>query len=124
MQKLMSEKSFNDCKYGTVVRLDDIMHHHPMSNVDHTVQALHDILKSYYQVAWKRMVDVICMQAAEHHLISGPATPLKLFSPSFVGMMTPEQLEEVAGEDARQKRQRKQLQKEMNDLEMGKKILT
>jgi len=38
------------------------------------------------------------MQAAEHHLILGP-TPLKLFSPAFVGIMTSEQLQDVAGED-------------------------
>jgi hypothetical protein len=79
MQKTMSNKPF-DCSHGKVVRLDDIMSHHPMSDIEHTVQDLHDILKSYYKVAWKRMVDVICMQAAEHHLISGPAAPLKLFS--------------------------------------------
>ncbi|KAH6675980.1 hypothetical protein B0J14DRAFT_478419 [Halenospora varia] len=124
MQQVMSEKSFDDCSHGTVVRLKDVMSHHPMSNIEHTVQDLHDILKSYYQVAWKRVVDVVCMQAAEHHLISGPTTPLKLFSPAFVGIMTPEQLEEVAGEDPRQKRTRKQLLKEMEDLEKGKKILT
>ncbi|KAH6664599.1 dynamin family protein [Halenospora varia] len=67
--------------------------------------------------------DVVCMQAAKHHLISGPTTPLKLFSPAFVGIMTLEQLEEVVGEDPRQKRTRKQLLKEMEDLEKGKKIL-
>ena len=37
------------------------------------------------------------------------ATALKLFSPAFVGIMTSEQLEEAAGEDARQERRRKQL---------------
>lgn len=95
-----------------------------MSNIEHTVQDVHDILKSYYQVAWKRVVDVVCMQAAEHHLTSGPITPLKLFSPAFVGMLTREQLEEIAGEDSRQKRKRKQLQKEIEDLQKGKEILT
>jgi hypothetical protein len=123
MQQVMSAKSFDDCSHGTVVRLEDIMGHHPMSNVEHTVQDLHDILKSYYQVAWKRVVDVICMQAAEHYLISGPETPLKLFSPAFVVNMTSEQLEEIAGEDPSQKRRRTQLSKEIEDLEKGKKIL-
>lgn len=94
-----------------------------MSNIEHTVMELHDILKSYYKVARKRIVDVICMQAVEHHLIFGPSTPLKLFSPAFVGGMTPEQLEEIAGESPQQKRKRKQLQKEEADLESGKKIL-
>jgi hypothetical protein len=124
MQQAMSKKSFDDYSHGLVIRLDDLMSHHPMSNIEHTVQDLHDILKSYYQVSWKRVVDVVCMQGVEHHLISGPATPLKLFSPSFIGKMTSEQLAEIAGEDARQKRQRKQLQKEIEDLEMGKRILT
>jgi hypothetical protein len=123
MQQVMSAKAFDDCNHGTVVRLEDIMSHHPMSNIEHTVQDLHDILKSYYQVAWKRVVDVVCMQAAEHHLISGPTTPLKLFSPAFVGNMTSEQLQDIAGEDPSQKRRRTQLRKEMEDLEKGKKIL-
>jgi len=70
------------------------------------------------------VVDVIVMQAAEHHLISGPMTPLKLFSPKFVSGMTPEQLQEVTGEDPSQKRRRKQLHKKMEDLEKGRKILT
>ncbi|KAH6662694.1 dynamin family protein [Halenospora varia] len=68
--------------------------------------------------------NMVCMQAAEHHLISRPTTPLKLFLPAFVGIITPEQLEEVVGEDPRQKHTRKQLLKEMEDLEKGKKILT
>jgi hypothetical protein len=106
-----------------MVSLEDVMTHHPMSNTEHIFQDLHDILRSYYQVALKRVVDVICMQATEHHLLSGPFSLLKLFSPDFVGAMTPEQLEEVAGEDARQRRRREQLLKEVDDLENGKKIM-
>jgi hypothetical protein len=106
-----------------MVSLEDVMTHHPMSNTEHIFQDLHDILRSYYQVALKRVVDVICMQATEHHLLSGPFSPLKLFSPDFVGAMTPEQLEEVAGEDARQRRRREQLLKEVDNLENGKKIM-
>lgn len=123
MQQGMSAKSFDDCSHGTVVRIEDIKSHHSMSNIEHTVQDLHDILKSYYQVAWKRVVDVICMQAAEYYLISGPETPLKLFSPAFVGDMTSVQLQEVAGEDAGQIRKRTQLQREIDDLEKGKNIM-
>ncbi|CZT13817.1 uncharacterized protein RAG0_17308 [Rhynchosporium agropyri] len=123
MQQAMSTKAFDDCSYGTVIRLEDIMSHHPMSNIEHIVQDLHDILKSYYQVTWKRAVDIVCIQAAQHHLISGPGTPLKLFSPAFVSVMTSEQLQEIAGEDPSQIRKRKLLQKEIEDLEKGKKIL-
>lgn len=50
----METHSIDDCKHGTVVRLDAIMQNHSMSNVDHVSQDLHDILQSYYNVARKR----------------------------------------------------------------------
>ncbi|CAG8983703.1 hypothetical protein HYALB_00006272 [Hymenoscyphus albidus] len=105
------------------VSVEDLKFTNSMSNTEHTVLDLHDILASYYKVARKRFVDTVCMQAVEYHLISGPTTPLKLFSPAFVGTLSDEQLEEIAGEDTQQKRKRKQLQKEIEDLEMGRKIL-
>ncbi|KAF4629777.1 hypothetical protein G7Y89_g8365 [Cudoniella acicularis] len=123
MRKAMSTKSFNDCTHGTVVCLDAIMQNHPMSNIEHIIQDLHDILQSYYKVARKRFVDTVCMQAVDHCLVSGPGTPIKLFSPAFVAALSPEQIDEVAGEDPHQRRKRKQLQKEVEDLETGKRIL-
>ncbi|CAG8949800.1 hypothetical protein HYFRA_00004123 [Hymenoscyphus fraxineus] len=105
------------------VSVEDLKITNSMSNTEHTVLDLHDILASYYKVARKRFVDIVCMQAVEYHLVSGPTTPLKLFSPAFVGTLSDEQLEEIAGEDTQQKRKRKQLQKEIEDLEMGRKIL-
>ena len=116
-------KAFSDCSHGDVVRLDDLAVHHPMSNAEHTIQDVHDILKSYYKVARKRFADSLRMQAADHFLITGPDTPLTLFSPAFVAALTPNQLEEVAGEDVSSKRKRNQLEKEMGDLEQGRRIL-
>ena len=109
---------------GYVVPVDDIVKNHPMSNTDHMVRDAHDILQSYYKVARKRFVDNICMQGAAYHLVTGPGTPLKLFSPTFVASMTDEQLEDVAGEDAILKRKRAHLKKEIKDLETGRRILT
>jgi Dynamin GTPase effector domain len=94
-----------------------------MSNTDHVIQDIHDILKSYYKVARKRFVDNICMHAANYHLITGPDTPLKLFSPEFIVSMTPEQIEDIAGEDATLKRKRVALKKEIQELEEGRRIL-
>ncbi|KAL8669512.1 MAG: hypothetical protein Q9168_005903, partial [Polycauliona sp. 1 TL-2023] len=93
------------------------MQGHPMSNADHAIQDLYDILYSYYKVALKRFIDALSMQAADHFLITGSRTPLTLFSPAFVAGMTPGQLEEVAGEDLIIKRRRVQLEKEQKDLE-------
>lgn len=94
------------------------------SNVDHVSQDIHDILHSYYNVARKRFVDNVCMQAMGYELINGPDTPLKLFSPSFITNLTDEQLEDIAGEDHGLKRKRAQLEKEITSLGEGKKTLS
>ncbi|KAH7049446.1 dynamin GTPase [Macrophomina phaseolina] len=107
-----------------VVRLDDLIVTDNMSNKDHTVQDLHDILRSYYKVARKNLVDNVYKQAALYHLITGPNTPLRLFSPTWVSYLSDEQLEEIAGEDSLSKRKRQQLTKEMEDLEKGRRILS
>jgi hypothetical protein len=123
MRAALTEKSIDNCSHGSVVRLTDITHDHPMSNTDHVIQDIHDILKSYYKVARKRFVDNVCMHAADYHLITGPDTPLKLFSPDFIVSMTPEQIEDIAGEDATLKRKRVVLKKEIQELEEGRRIL-
>ena len=124
MRAGMEGQVFSDCQHGVVVRLDDLMQTNPMSNADHAIQDLHDILHSYFKVALKRFIDSLRMQAADYYLIAGSGTPLTLFSPAFVAEMMPGQLEEVAGEDLTIKRRRLQLEKEQRDLEEGKKILS
>lgn len=116
-------KAFDDCSHGRVVRVEDLHYQRHLSNFEHTIQALHDILQSYYKVARKRFVDNICMQAAGYHLISGPDTPMKLFSPSLVSELSVEQLKEIAGEEPRQQRIRQQLEKEIRGLQTAKMIL-
>ena len=106
-----------------MVRLEDIAQNHPLSNSDHVIQEIHDILKSYYKLARKRFVDCVRMQVADYFLTLGPETPLTIFSPRFVGDMTPEQLEEVAGEDLVLEGKRVQLENEINQLEQEKRIL-
>ncbi|CAI7574992.1 unnamed protein product [Penicillium discolor] len=117
------QKSVDDCKHGEVVRLSDIVQQHHMNNVDHTIRDIHDILDSYYKVARKRFVVNVCMQAADHYLVTGPETPMKLFSLSWVNDLSDERLEEIVGEGRPSKRRRRQLQKEVEDLEAGKAVL-
>ena len=116
-------RSFSDCTHGTVVRLEDVVQNHPLSNADHVIREIHDILILYYKFAQKRFVDCIRMQVPDYFLVTGSDTPLTLFSPKFVAGMTSEQLEDVAGEDINVKRRRARLEKEIKQLEEGKKIL-
>ena len=94
-----------------------------MSNLDHTVRDIHDILDAYYKVARKRFVDNVCMQAADYYLVTGPEAPMKLFSPSWVNDLSDDRLEEIVGEGRASKRRRLQLQQEVEDLEIGKAVL-
>ncbi|PSN58650.1 hypothetical protein BS50DRAFT_64793 [Corynespora cassiicola Philippines] len=94
-----------------------------ISNLKHTVQDIHDILKAYYTVARKRFVDNVCMQATDYHLVSGPETPLKVFSPSLISNLTSNQLETIAGEDMNSIQRRKELYKEIESLRDGINVL-
>ncbi|EFR05207.1 interferon-induced GTP-binding protein Mx1 [Nannizzia gypsea CBS 118893] len=98
----------------------------PMSrknNSDHVIHELNDILSSYYSVARKRFVDNVLLQAAHYMLVTGPDTPLRLLSPSYILSLSEEQLENIAGEDPSTARKRGSLRKEIEGLEKGRRIL-
>ena len=123
LDQLRSDRSAeqND---GFSFRAGDAARRTPVGNMEHTVRDIHDILKSYYKVARKRFVDNICMQGTDYHLITGPDTPLRVFSPEFVVELSAERLEAVAGEDATSIQQRKSIEKEIESLMEGRRILT
>jgi hypothetical protein len=123
LKKQLSESAFSECQHRTVVRLEDIVQNHPLSNDDHIIREIHDILKSYYKLSRKRLVDNVRMQAADFYLLAGPKTPLKLFYPKFVAGLTTAQLEDIAGEELGMKRKRTKLEKEIELLEEGMRIL-
>ncbi|MCJ1463406.1 hypothetical protein MMC07_002013 [Pseudocyphellaria aurata] len=122
-RKSMEKLSFDTGAHGRVVHLQDVYEKANMSNVDHTIRDLHDILKSYYKVARKRFVDVVCMQGSDFHLVTGPDTPTKVFSPSFVTNLKPEDLERISGETVVMRKKRAELIREISNLENAKKIL-
>jgi len=123
MLEAMSNVSFSDCKHGTVVRLQDAVQTHPMSNADHIVKDIHDIVRAYYEVTLERFKDNVLKQATDYFLLSGPDTPLNLFSPTFVSALTPDEVEHIAGEAPKVKRQRAQLGREIRGLSEAKAIL-
>lgn len=94
-----------------------------MGNLEHSVADIHMVLQSYYKVARKRFVDVLCMQVTDHHLMKGQASPLRLFDPMWITTLSDEQLEDVAGEDQASKRLRVQLGREIAALTAGLKEL-
>lgn len=93
---------------------------------DNSQQVCEDILdslSSYYKVARKRFVDVVCQQVVHHHLLEGAQSPLHVFGPDLIMGLSPEQLEAIAGEDAETKRQRQRLEREIERLEAAVKVI-
>jgi hypothetical protein len=126
MQKCIADKTFSagNAALGKVVRVEDIKAAIPgAGNREHMVQQIHDILHSYYKVAVNRFIDNVCMQSANYFLLSGPNSPLKLLSPTFVYRLSDQELADIVGEDPVIQRQRLQLMKQAEELEVAKKIL-
>lgn len=106
-----------------VVKLERILQLIATDNTEQMIQDIHDILKSYYEVARKRFVDTVCMQGSDFHLLTGATSPLRIFGITFVSELSATQLDIVAGEDASTKQLRKNLKNEIAALEEGKKLL-
>jgi hypothetical protein len=106
-----------------LVRLDRIKQSMTVDNSEHTIQDIHDILKSYYNVARKRFVDTVCMQGSDFYLLTGPTSPLRIFGTAFVSGLSAPQLDLIAGEDISTKQLRMSLKNEIDALEKGKKLL-
>lgn len=118
-----TELTFGGSTDRVTVKLEDLVQTAGLGNLQRTAQDIHDILQAYYKVARKRFVDVICMQGTDYHVITGPDTPLRVFSAAYVLGLTSEQLEAIAGEDALSIQRRKALGKEIESLMEGRKIL-
>ncbi|KAI1950910.1 hypothetical protein LOZ57_001458 [Ophidiomyces ophidiicola] len=96
---------------------------HPMSNAKNAAKDIHAIIESYYNIALNRFVDSVTIQAVYQYLVVGPNTPLKLLSPAYIQQLTPESLQNIAGEASNIKRKRQQLEKRIGDLEAARRIL-
>jgi hypothetical protein len=122
MQRRLDAKSFDAGKGEWVLKQADAAEL-LTSNDSGRIEDLRDILECYYEIARTRFVDNVRMQVADTTLVTGPNSPLRLFSPRFAAGLTAEQLEEVAGEDPSVKTRRAALEKEIQRLEGAKKIL-
>jgi hypothetical protein len=81
-----------------VVDLDSVKHTTTSkSNLEHVKEEFHDILRSYYKVARKRFLDNVYHQAVDHCLLTGPMSPLTVFSQEWVIGLGAEQLDGIAG---------------------------
>lgn len=120
----VKKNAFHNGSHGLVVRLEHATQTTcSMSNEEHLVQDIHDILRSYYKVSRKTFVDNVCKQAVVHYLLQCEESPLALFSPILVTQFSTDALEEIAGEAPGLKRSRLGLSKEITSLARAMKIV-
>ncbi|GKZ37936.1 hypothetical protein AbraIFM66950_009799 [Aspergillus brasiliensis] len=92
-------------------------------NMEHLIEEIHDMLWSYYKVARKRFVDNVHMQAMTYCLLTGPDSPLDVFSQEWVINLSVDKLEEIASESRETRVQRMNLEQKVEDLKSALEIL-
>jgi hypothetical protein len=112
-----------DTTGNLIVDLDAVKAAKSKSNLEQVKEEIHDILKSYYKVARKRFVDNVFFQAIDHCLLTGPRSPLAVFSQEWVIMLDAERLKTIAGESSTVRARRELLQKKINELQTAVRIL-
>ncbi|PKS11166.1 hypothetical protein jhhlp_002927 [Lomentospora prolificans] len=121
VEKYSTTIHYDNKKY---VLLNDIKQHAVhKSNADQICEDILDCLVSYYKVARKRFVDIVCQQVVSHFLLYGKEGPLRVLDTHLIMNLNTESLEAIAGEDAETKRQRQSLARDIERLEEALKVL-
>lgn len=95
-----------------------------LENIDPEEQAvaeIYDVLHAYYKIASKRFVDCVALQVVERHYL-GAKGPMRVFSPAYVGRLSPEELSAVGGEDQVVIEKRKRLEAKLERLQGAQEI--
>jgi len=103
-----SASSFSEDRVKMVINLDDVLDANTAkTNEQHLQEEIHDNVCSYYHLAVDRFMDNIFRQAVGYHLLTGPSSPLTVFSQGWVIDLEPKTLELIAGEKEAAKKRRK-----------------
>ncbi|KAM7223606.1 P-loop containing nucleoside triphosphate hydrolase protein [Rhypophila decipiens] len=92
-------------------------------NKEQVKEEIFDKLQAYYDIASKRFLDNVFRQAVDYHLLTGPDSPLRVFSEQWVIGLSKERLDDIAGEPRAIREKREGLDKKIEDLEAAIKIL-
>ncbi|KIW16615.1 hypothetical protein PV08_03803 [Exophiala spinifera] len=92
-------------------------------NLEYIKEEIHDILWSYYKVARKRFVDNVYQQAVDHCLLTGPKSPLAVFTQEWVISLDSEKLARITQELSVTRARREVLTRKRQDLETAVRIL-
>ncbi|KAK1242851.1 hypothetical protein MKX08_005663 [Trichoderma sp. CBMAI-0020] len=92
-------------------------------SLEETRESIHNALKSYYDIALSRFVDVVCQQVIDRYLLHAKDGPLEVLSDKVALAMSADQLLSIAAEDQAVKEKRDTLNKEIEALTNALRIL-
>ncbi|KAI2777520.1 dynamin family protein [Daldinia loculata] len=84
---------------------------------------VHDVIKTYYEIARARFLDGIHQQAITHFLLDGEQSVFQVFTPERVLSMTSEEVESIAKESPTSTQAREKLEPEIESLEKAIEVL-
>lgn len=115
---------FTDNRQGRAISLGDIQATlRDKNRGKYIAEEVHDLIKSYYEIARDRFIDNIYLQVIAHGLVSGADGPLRLFCEKWVLNLKIEKLEAIAGESIHTREQRERLNGTIEALKQAVDIL-
>ncbi|KAI0853360.1 dynamin family protein [Daldinia vernicosa] len=94
-----------------------------LPSVEHIYGDVHDVVKTYYEIARARFLDGIHQQAITHFLLDGEQSVFQVFTPERVLSMTSEEVEKIAKESPISTQAREELEQEVENLEKALEVL-
>lgn len=93
------------------------------SSLEDIREKIHNALKSYYDIALSRFVDVVCQQVIDRYLLHAKDGPLEVLSDRVALGLSADQLASIAGEDQAVREKREGYTKEIKALSQALQIL-
>lgn len=93
------------------------------SNDDQIVSDLYGVLYSYYKLSCKQFVDAVAKCPVDYFLLTADDGPLKACSPEFVGRLSDDELEHIAGESQESAKWRAETLRELRTLSDALEVL-
>ncbi|KAL8920805.1 MAG: hypothetical protein Q9172_004345 [Xanthocarpia lactea] len=92
-----------------------------MSNAQNLEDDVHDILKSYYELALRDFIEYVNQHVVESYL-TDPEGPVMFFNPTYVSRLPQERIAEIGAEDAEMAAKREELQARIERLNRAEAI--
>jgi hypothetical protein len=123
LEAMASSRRVHESSTADGISYSTIIQRMYRSMEDQAVWEIYDVLKSYYIVSRTRFIDAVVLYVVERHFM-GEDGPIRAFSPEFVGRLSSEELDSIAGEEFAVVNKRSNLKARLAHLEKGQEVVS